>query len=105
MMTRGALVRSWAEATRAGQSALLVAARNDDVCTMNELARDAFREQIGEERAYATDSGERVFCIGDVLVVRERAGGAVNGDLYTLVGHREGGRLELARRRDGQDVL
>ncbi len=49
--------------------------------------------------------GERVFGVGDVVVARERAHGGVNGDLYTLVGHREDGRLELVRRRDGKDVL
>ena len=97
---RVALVRSWAEATRAGKSALLVASRNDDVRAMNELAREAVRERIGEERIYATDFGERSFGIGDVLVGRERAHGGVNGDLYTLAGHRDDGRLELVRLRD-----
>jgi hypothetical protein len=56
----------------------------DDVRAMNELAREAVHERIGEERVYATDFGERTFGIGDVLVGRERA--HVNGDLYTLVG-------------------
>ena len=67
---------------------------------MNELAREAVRERIGEERIYATDFGERSFGIGDVLVGRERAHGGVNGDLYTLAGHRDDGRLELVRLRD-----
>jgi hypothetical protein len=102
---RAALVRSWADATRAGKSALLVASRNDDVRAMNELAREAVRERISEERVYATDFGERTFGIGDVLVGRERAHGGVNGDLYTLAGHRDDGRLELARLRDGQRVV
>ncbi len=102
---RVALVRSWAQATRAGQSGLLVATRNDDVRAMNELARDALRERIAEERVYATDFGERVFGVGDVLVARERAHGGVNGDLYRVAAHREDGRLELVRRRDGKDVL
>jgi hypothetical protein len=83
-----------AQATRAGKSALLVASRNDDVRAMNELAREAVRERIGQERVYATDFGERTFGIGDVLVGRERAHGGVNGDLYTLAGHRDDGRLE-----------
>lgn len=78
---------------------------SDDVRAMNELAREARRERIGEERAYATDFGERVIGVGDVLVGRERAHDGVNGDLYTLVGHREDGRLELARQRDDQEVL
>lgn len=60
---RIALVRSWAEATRSGKSALLVASRNDDVRAMNELAREAVRASgssaIGEERVYATDFGKR----------------------------------------------
>jgi hypothetical protein len=102
---RVALVRSWAEATRAGKSALLVASRNDDVRAMNELAREAVRERIGEERVYATDFGERAFGIGDVLVGRERAHGGVNGDLYTLAGHRDDGRLELVRLRDERRVV
>jgi len=106
---RGALVRSWAEATRAGKSALLVASRNDDVRAMNELAREAVRESgpsaIGEERVYATDFGERTFGVGDVLVGRERAHGGVNGDIYTLATHRDDGRLELVRQRDGEHVL
>ncbi|MGP6158607.1 MAG: AAA family ATPase [Vulcanimicrobiaceae bacterium] len=102
---RAALVRSWAEATRAGKSALLVATRNDDVRAMNELARETLRDRIGEEHLYATDFGERVFGVGDVLVGRERAHGGVNGDLYTLAAHRDDGRLELERRRDGEHVL
>jgi len=102
---RSALVRAWAEATRSGKSALLVASRNDDVRAMNELAREAVRERIGEQRVYATDFGERTFGIGDVLVGRERAHGGVNGDLYTLAAHRDDGRLELVRRRDGKHVV
>lgn len=78
VVSRAALVRSWADATRAGKSALLVASRNDDVRAMNELARAAVRERIGEERVYATDFGERTFGVGDVLVGRERALGGVN---------------------------
>jgi ATP-dependent exoDNAse (exonuclease V) alpha subunit len=72
---------------------------------MNELAREAVRERIGEERVYATDFGERSFGIGDVLVGRERAHGGVNGDLYTLAGHRDDGRLELVRLRDEKRVV
>jgi hypothetical protein len=102
---RAALVQSWADATRAGKSALLVASRNDDVRAMNELARDAMRTRMGEERVYATDFGERSFGVGDVLVGRERAHGGVNGDLYTLTGHRYDGRLELVRQRDKQRVV
>jgi ATP-dependent exoDNAse (exonuclease V) alpha subunit len=102
---RAALVRSWAEATRAGKSVLLVASRNDDVRAMNELAREAVRERLGEERTYGTDFGERAFAIGDVLVGRERAHGGVNGERYTFVGHRDDGRLELRRERDGVAVL
>jgi hypothetical protein len=102
---RSALVRSWAQATRAGKSALLVASRNDDVRAMNELAREAVRERIGEERVYATDFGERTFGIGDLLVGRERAHGGVNGDLYTLAAHRDDGRLELVRLRDEKRVV
>ncbi len=102
---RAALVQSWAEATRAGKAALLVATRNDDVRAMNEHAREAVRDRIGEERVYATDFGERSFGLGDVLVGRERAHGGVNGDLYTLAGHRDDGRLELVRRRDGERVV
>jgi ATP-dependent exoDNAse (exonuclease V) alpha subunit len=82
-----------------------VASRNDDVRAMNELARKAVLERIGEERVYATDFGERTFGIGDVLVGRERAHGGVNGDLYTLAGHRDDGRLELVRRRDEKRVV
>jgi hypothetical protein len=102
---RSALVRSWAEATHSGKSALLVASRNDDVRAMNELAREAVREWIGEERVYATDFGERTFGIGDVLVGRERAHGGVNGDLYRVAGHRDDGRLELVRLRDEKRVV
>jgi hypothetical protein len=102
---RAALVRSWTQATRAGESALLVATRNDDVQAMNELAREALRERLGEERVYATDFGERVFAIGELLVGRERAHGGVNGDRYTLAAHRDDGRLELVRQRDGERVL
>ncbi len=40
-----------------------------------------------------------------LLVGRERAHGGVNGDLYTLVGHRDDGRLELVRRRDAKPVV
>ncbi len=98
---RRALVRSWAEATRAGMSALLVATRNDDVRVMNELAPDAVRERLGNERTYATDFGERAFAIGDTLAGRERAHGGVNGERYSLVAHRDDGRLELRRERDG----
>jgi len=101
---RVALVRSWAEATHAGKSALLVATRNDDVKAMNELARQTIAETLGEERVYATDFGERAFAIGEVLVGRERAHGGVNGDLYTLAAHRDDGRLELVRTRDGVRV-
>ncbi len=102
---RVALVRSWAKATRAGKTALLVASRNDDVRAMNKLAREAVRERIGEEPVYATDFGERTFGIGDVLVGRARAHGGVNGDLYTLAGHRDDGRLELVRLRDEKRVV
>jgi hypothetical protein len=102
---REALVRSWAQATRAGQSALLVATRNDDVRVMNERAREALSERLGEERVYATDFGERVFAIGELLVGRERAHRGVNGDRYTLAAHRDDGRLELVRQRDGEHVL
>jgi len=102
---RVALVRSWAEATHAGKSALLVATRNDDVKAMNELARGAIAETLGEERVYATDFGERAFAIGDVLVGRERTHGGVNGDLYTLAAHRDDGRLELVRTRDSERVV
>jgi hypothetical protein len=102
---REALVRAWAQATRAGQSALLVATRNDDVGAMNERAREALRERLGEERLYATDFGERVFGVGELLVGRERAHGGVNGDRYTLVAHRDDGRLELVRQSDGEHVL
>jgi ATP-dependent exoDNAse (exonuclease V) alpha subunit len=101
---RAALVRSWADATRAGKSALLVASRNDDVRAMNELARAAVGERIGEERVYATDFGERTFGVGDLLVGRERAHGGVNGDLYTLAAHRDDGRIELVRLRDEKRV-
>jgi len=101
---RVALVRSWAEATQDGKSALLVATRNDDVKSMNALAREAIAESLGEERVYATDFGERAFAIGEVLVGRERAHGGVNGDLYTLAAHRDDGRLELVRGRDGARV-
>ncbi len=34
----------------------------------------------------------------------ERAHGGVNGDLYTLAAHRDDGRLELVRTRDGARV-
>jgi ATP-dependent exoDNAse (exonuclease V) beta subunit len=40
-----------------------------------------------------------------VLVGRERAHGGVNGDLYTLAGHRDDGRLELVRLRDERRVV
>jgi len=70
---RVALVRSWAEATRDGKSALLVATRYDDVRAMNELAREAIRGRLGEERVYATDFGDQAFAIGETLVGRERA--------------------------------
>jgi hypothetical protein len=63
------------------------------------------RKRLGEERVYATDFGEQTFCIGEVLVGRERAHGGVNGDLYTLAAHRDDGRLELVPRRDGATVL
>jgi methyl-accepting chemotaxis protein len=99
---RGALVRSWAEATRAGKSALLVASRNDDVRAMNELAREAVSEQIGEERVYSTDFGERTFGIGDVLVGRERAHGGVNDNVHTLAAHPDDGRLEVAAATEAQ---
>ncbi len=102
---RVALVRSWAEATRDGKSALLVATRSDDVRALNELARSAIAEALGEERLYATDFGERAFAIGDVLVGRERAHGGVNGDLYTLSAHRDDGWLELVRTRDDAHVV
>jgi hypothetical protein len=102
---RAALVRSWAEVKRGGKSALLVASRNDDVRVMNELARDAVRERLGDERSYATDFGERAFAIGDSLVGRERAHGGVNGERYTLEAHRDDGRLELRRERDGVAVV
>ncbi len=102
---RVALVRSWAEATGAGKSALLVATRNDDVRAMNELAREAIKEQLGEGRVYATDFGDRTFAIGEALVGRERAHGGVNGDRYTLAAHRDDGRLELVRGRDGARVV
>jgi len=102
---RVALVRSWAEATRDGKSALLVATRNDDVRAMNELGREAIAERLGEERFYATDFGERAFAIGEALVGRERAHGGVNGDRYTLAAHRDDGRLELVRTRDRERVV
>jgi ATP-dependent exoDNAse (exonuclease V) alpha subunit len=102
---RAALVRSWADATRAGKSALLVASRNDDERAMNELARSAVRGGVGEERVYATDFGERTFGVGDLLVGREPAHGGVNGDLYTLACHREDGRLDLVRRRDEKRIV
>ena len=97
---RAALVRSWAEATRAGKSALLVASRNDDVRAMNELAREAVRGWLGDERSYTTDFGERTFAIGDTLVGRERAHGGVNGERFTFTAHRDDGRLELPGERE-----
>jgi len=42
---------------------------------------------------------------GEALVGRERAHGGVNGDIYTLAAHRDDGRVELVRRRDGVHVL
>ena len=77
-------------ATRAGRSALLVATRNDDVRAMNELAREALRERLGEERVYATDFDERVFAIGELLVGRERAHGA-----STAIATRGNGGVDL----------
>jgi len=84
---------------------LLVASRNDDVRMMNELARGAVRERLDEERSYTTDFGECAFAIGDNLVGRERAHGGVNGERYTLVAHRDDGRLELRRERDGVAIV
>jgi len=72
---------------------------------MNELAREAIKGKLGDERVYATDFGERAFAIGEALVGRERAHGGVNGDLYTLSVHRDDGRLELVRMRDDERVV
>jgi ATP-dependent exoDNAse (exonuclease V) alpha subunit len=66
---------------------------------------EAVHDRIGEERVYATHFGARTFGIGDVLVGRARAHGGVNGDLYTLAGHRDDGRLELVRLRDEKRVV
>ena len=62
---------------------------------MNGLAREAVREQLGNERTYATDFGEPAFAIGDVRagsVKRVAAavgeGAAVVAQLHALLAER-----------------
>ncbi len=94
-------------ASRADKSALTGGvAQGRHACDERGGARSDARADRPEARLrlYATDFGERTFGIGDVLVGRERAHGRVNGDLYTLAGHRDDGRLELVRLRDEERV-
>ena len=67
----------------------------------------AVGDRLGEERSYRTAFGKRTFAIGDLVVAREPnrdAAKSVNRDAFTVTGHRDDGRLDLERERDGQRV-
>ncbi len=102
-----ALAQHYADAVRADKSALLIATRTEDVAELNELARAELRHALGDERPYSTAFGARRFAVGEQIVTREpdRLTKTVNGDTWRLLGHREDGRLEIARDRDGRRVV
>ena len=82
----------------------MLADKNADMHEMNRLVQERLRDRLGEGHIYATAFGERTFAIGDLLIAREGAHGGVNGDRYMLVAHRDDGRMQLVRQRDGASV-
>jgi hypothetical protein len=85
---------------------LLIATRRADVERLNELVRHTLRGSLGEERTYQTAFGKKGFAVGDRVLTREphRPTGTVNGDTWTVAGHRDDGRLDLVRERDAARV-
>lgn len=103
---KAALVAAWAADVRADRAVLLIGARRSDVADLNERAREALSDRLGEARAYSTAYGERQIAVGELLVARvaDRGTQTVNGDALRVLGHREDGRLDLQRVRDGAPV-
>jgi ATP-dependent exoDNAse (exonuclease V) alpha subunit len=92
---------------RADRSALLIPTSNADCLTLALQVREALPERLGEERDYQTAFGKRKFAIGELVQAREPnrdAAKSVNRDRFTVVGHRDDGRLELERERDNKRV-
>jgi ATP-dependent exoDNAse (exonuclease V) alpha subunit len=104
---KAALIDGWARDVLAERDVLLIATRRTDVADLNERARRALRERLGEERTYTTAFGERAFAIGEQLVARkaDRASETVNGDRLRVLGHREDGRIACERVRDGAALV
>jgi hypothetical protein len=104
---KAALVRGYVGSIENGRSALLVAPTNVDVDDLNARVHAAVSDRLGEERTYRTAFGKRGFAVGDLVVAREPnrdAAKTVNRDAFTVTGHRDDGRLELRRERDGAAV-
>ena len=92
---------------KADRTALLIPTSNADCLTLSLQVRAALPERLGEERDYATAFGKRTFAVGELVQAREpnrEASRSVNRDRFTVVGHRDDGRLDLERERDGQRV-
>jgi AAA domain-containing protein len=110
VMAAGAY-RAWVDAVRGGQNALLIAADNATVATLNDQAR-AGRviagdvEPVGVELHDGTLAG-----VGDVVVtrvnnraLRTTAGAWVrNGDLWTVTARGDDGALTVRRNRYAAD--
>jgi flagellar biosynthesis GTPase FlhF len=92
---------------KADRTALLIPTSNADCLTLSLQVRAALPERLGEERDYATAFGKRTFAVGELVQAREpnrEASRSVNRDRFTVVAHRDDGRLDLERERDGQRV-
>jgi AAA domain len=102
---KAALVREWSADVRAGKDVLLLATRRKDVAELNELAREALGDRLGEAREYSTSFGRRTIGVGELLVARHanKDTNTVNGDRMRVVGHRDDGQLECELLRDKTD--
>ena len=102
-----ALIAGWAADVRAEREVLLIATRRKDVAELNELARAALADKLGEARPYTTAFGAREIAVGEQLIARkaDRDSETVNGDRLRVLGHREDGRIACERIRDGAKLL
>jgi conjugative relaxase-like TrwC/TraI family protein len=85
-----ALALDWHRGFAAGEDAVMIARRNEDVRRLNETAR-AFREDAGELGERITVGGVE-FAVGDVVMTRVNASEASNRERWVVIGvdHFEG---------------
>lgn len=102
-----ALIAGWAADVRDNRDVLLIATRRKDVAELNDLARAALAERLGEARTYSTAFGAREIAVGEQLVARkaDRDSETVNGDRLRVLGHRRDGRIACERMRDGAKLV